>query len=46
MVYLSWCRLAKTLQFLNQQENYYYHVACNRPSLWKEVECKSTVLFF
>jgi len=24
------CGLAKTLHILNQQENYYVHVACNR----------------
>jgi len=45
MVYLCLCGLAKTLQILNQQENYYVHKACNRPSCERKWNAKLRFCF-
>lgn len=46
MVYLCLVGLAKTLHILNQQELIFYHISLQQAVLIKEVEGKSTVLFF
>jgi len=40
MVYLCLVGLAKTLHFLNQQEIFIYHKACNRPSCERKWNAK------
>lgn len=45
MVYLCLIGLAKTLHFLNQQEIFIYHKACNRPSCERKWNAKVLICF-